>query len=96
MKRYFIKFYNDFSNTYNLAWAETPEQMEIAKNEGWSQISRVKAINFCKKEREKEHYNSMFSGYASRYIYPIDIDIMEINYPLKNYSVKNYIVSLNG
>lgn len=77
MKRYFVNYYNDFTNTYNLAWAETPEQLEIAQADGWEQITRKKAQALCMEERRRQLNDPSFSGYADTLIFPIDYDRME-------------------
>ena len=43
MKKYFVQYYHDFGNTYNLAWAETPEQIKQAETNKWEQITRKEA-----------------------------------------------------
>lgn len=83
MKRYYIKYYNDFSNAYNLVWAETPEQIAMAEADGigWERISRREAEKKCSAENERRKYDCSFSGYADSAIYPIDYDGCAVNDP---------------
>lgn len=71
MKRFYVH-YGDFANTYRLAWAETPEQVEEAKNNGYERITRKEAENLCAEENRRRKENPSFSGYASNVIYPVE------------------------
>lgn len=68
-KRYFVK-YGDFANTYSLAYTETDEEAERAREEGYLQISRRHAEQLCMNERNRARYNPSFSGYADDHIWP--------------------------
>lgn len=72
MKKYFIKFIKGFENTYSLVWAETPEQIETAKINGYERITRRTAEVYCSLEKDRRKYNSSFSGYSSNIIKSID------------------------
>lgn len=94
MKRYYVKYYNNFCNTYNLAWAETTEQIAIAEKNGMERITRKQAEKLCSDEnyRRKTDYN--FSGFASSIILPIDYNDDWMNDRLMH---KNgYIVEANN
>ena len=77
MKKYYVEYWNNFGNTYNLYWAGTPEQIAIAESNGFERISRKCAEKLCADEnyRAKNDYN--FSGYASNVILPVDYDFEE-------------------
>lgn len=66
IRAYYIKYYRDFANTYNLCWCWADESTP----EGWRRITRKEAINYCKAERQLRRANHNFSGYADAYIYP--------------------------
>lgn len=72
MKKYFVNYYRNFANTYNLAWAETPEQLKKADSEGWEQITRKEAERLCSAEKYRRKSNPSFSGFADIVILPID------------------------
>ena len=74
MKKYYVHYYMDFSNAYNLAWAGTPEQIKPAEDRGYEQITRKEAEHLCAKEIEARRDDPAFSGFASTVILPIDFD----------------------
>lgn len=69
MKKYFVKYYNDFSNCYGLMWATNG--MEVPN--GAQQITRREAIALCIEERRRRKEQPMSSGYADIYIYQVDL-----------------------
>lgn len=71
MKRFYVH-YGDFANSYRLAWAETPEQVEKAEKRGYKRITRKEAKRLCAEENFRKKENPNFSGYASNVIYHID------------------------
>lgn len=71
MKKFYVWF-GDFSNIYDLVWAETPEQVEEAENNGYERITRKEAENLCAEENRRRKENPSFSGYASNVIYPVE------------------------
>jgi hypothetical protein len=71
MKKYYVHYYRDFRNSYSLLWADSPE-MEAALPEGAEQISRAKAIELARAEKERQKYEPSFAGYAADAIYPAD------------------------
>ena len=71
MKRYYVNYYKDFGNTYDLYWAETPEQIEMAEKK-CERITRKKAERLCAEENYRRKHDQSFSGYASTEILPID------------------------
>ena len=74
MKRYYVHYYRDFVNTYNLYWAETPKQIEMAEKYGYDRISRKEAEELCASENCRRKNDSSSSGFASSVIYPIDYE----------------------
>lgn len=79
MKKFYVH-YGDFANTYRLVWAETPEQVEEAENNGYERITRKEAENLCAEENRRRKENPSFSGYASNVIYPVEyVDNWENN-----------------
>ncbi len=66
-KAYYINYYRDFCNTYNLRWCW---ESEPAPPGEWQRITRKEAIAKCKAERQARRDDPNFSGYADAYIYP--------------------------
>lgn len=55
-KTYLIKFYQDFDNTYLLAWVDTPSSLELALNEGYKRITRREAEHYASAERYRRKH----------------------------------------
>lgn len=71
MKKYYISYYRDFGNTYNLYWAETSEQIAaLPKNA--RKITRREAKRKCAEEKSARGHDPSFSGFASAVILPAD------------------------
>lgn len=68
-KQYFVHYYNNFGNTYNLYWADSPEMIAFLP-EGAEKISRKEAIRLCREEKYRAKNNPTFSGYATGTIFP--------------------------
>ncbi len=73
MKKYYIHYYRDFGNTYNLYWTDS-EEMECKLPQGAERITRKEAEQFARSERERRQFDQSFSGYAASAIYPSDYD----------------------
>ena len=71
MKKYWHKNTLGFSNTYDLVYTETEQEEQQALAEGYERITRKEAERLCAAERDREHWDSSFSGYASSVILPI-------------------------
>lgn len=65
-KAYYVEYYRDFGNTYNLYWAPC----DITVPASFERITRKKAENLCKRERQARRDNPDFSGCADTYIWP--------------------------
>lgn len=67
MRKYGIKYYRDFANTYILGYTdgELPE--------GWERITREEAECMARAESKRAKEDPNFSGYADTYVYPIGL-----------------------
>lgn len=94
MKKQYYVWYGNFGNVYNLYWAKTAEQIKLAKESGYTRISRRQAEKLCAEENNRRNHDSYFSGYADNLIFPIDCDEYERDL-LNNRSlyVDGYIVN---
>ena len=90
-KQYFVHRYNNFGNTYNLYWADSPE-MIAALPEDAERISRKEAIRLCREERYRRKHDPSFSGYATDTIFPADYpDDQDIRSDKRFYLVDGFI-----
>ena len=90
MKKYYIVRGN-FANVYTLFWADSPE-MKTKLPENAEQIGRKEAENLCRTEKERSKYDTAFSGYASRTIYPANYAGSDTDlYNDPRYELRNYI-----
>lgn len=74
MRKYYVNYYRDFSNTYTLRYTETHDQDALAISKGYERITRRQAISLCRDELYLRKYNPSCGGYASPCILPIDYD----------------------
>jgi hypothetical protein len=72
MKNYYIKYWNDFGNTYRLAYAETDAQKRYASENKWEKITRKEAEHYCTEENARRESDENFAYYADNAIFPID------------------------
>ena len=73
MKRYFVKYYADFANTYHVVYTVDKKQAAQALAAGYEQITRAHAEALCRAERDRVKYDTAFAGRASDVIAPFDL-----------------------
>ena len=76
-RKYWIQYYRDFSNTYNLCYTETDTEAKQAEEAGWERITRQEAIDKCIAERRRRKEDAAFSGFADIVILPFSYDTDE-------------------
>lgn len=69
-KKYWVHYYKDFSNTYELYWTNSPEMEEMLPDNS-QQITRKKALEMARENAWREKYDSGFAM-GSSHIYPAD------------------------
>lgn len=74
MKRYCVKYYLDFSNTYNLAYTEIEAEEKQAKEQGYERITRKEAERLCAQEIQRRKQDPAFAYSADSVILPIGYD----------------------
>ena len=74
MRKYFVKYWANFGNTYNLAYTDTDAQAAEAEANGWERITRKQAESKCADENRARSSDPAFSGYADSLIYPYGYD----------------------
>jgi len=72
MRRQFFVHYANFSNTYDLMYADTQEDLDLLPV-GAERITRKEAESLCAEENRRRKYNGNFSGYADNVIYPVSM-----------------------
>lgn len=70
MRRQFFVHYANFSNTYDLMYADTQEDLDLLP-QGAERITRKEAERLCAEENRRRKYDSGFSGFADNTIYPV-------------------------
>lgn len=91
MKRaYYVHYYRNFGNTYNLYWALDGETVPAS----WERITRKAAISLCIRERDARRQDPAFSGYGDTRIYPAAwASVDHYNVPCEPYTMDGpYIV----
>ena len=93
MRKYFVKYWANFGNTYNLAYTDTDAQAAEAEANGWERITRKQAESKCADENRARQADPAFSGYGDNMIYPYgyDCDWRDDRHAEKN----GYIIELS-
>lgn len=68
-KQYYIRYYRDFANTFELGWTNTAAEAATAENEGWERIT----LDFAKAKASNARWEKRINGYCfgAQYILPI-------------------------
>lgn len=90
MKKYYVHYYNNFGNTYNLYWTDSPD-MEKNLPDGAKRISRKETISLCVQEKYARKHDQNFSGYAMTAIYPADYDFNDCIENDSRYYLDGYV-----
>lgn len=80
-RQYFVHYYKDFGNTYNLLYADTEEALKAVPEEA-ERITRKKAESLVADENRRRKADGSFSGYADNAIWPADAtdyELMNLN-----------------
>lgn len=65
MKKYYVNYYLNFANTYNIISVESENDKKIFSTlEGYERISLKKAKKLITREKEQRKNNPAFSHYA--------------------------------
>lgn len=66
MNHYYIRYTNNFGNTYQLYYAPAGDPVPA----DWTRITREAATRYCREERERAKCDPSSSGLADAYVYP--------------------------
>lgn len=72
-KQYYVHYYKDFANTYNLYWS-----YEALNYEGYERITRKQAEALAAEENSRRKHDPGFSGHADNTIKPYCYDNYDI------------------
>ena len=76
-RQYFVHYYKDFGNTYNLLYADTGEELKMVPEDA-ERITRKEAESLASRENYRRKYDESFSGFADNAIYPVTMTQEEI------------------
>ena len=92
-KKYFINYYKNFANTYNLCWVEGHDKktIDLLLENGWENITRKNAFEKCVQENDRRKNDASFSYFADNKILPYEY--IGTNWQNMKYDVEyNYII----
>lgn len=77
-KNYYVRYYRDFANTYNLCWCyERNKNAKVKLEEdGFHRISKERALDLVYQELYRRRFDQSMGGYADSVIYPWNYDAM--------------------
>ena len=71
-RQYFVHYYKDFGNTYNLLYADTEDELKMVPEDA-DRITRKEAESLASRENYRRKYDGSFSGFADNAIYPVSM-----------------------
>lgn len=87
MRKYYVYYYRDFGNTFELYYTRNSEDEKLLP-EGAYRITRKEAISMARNEAWMRKADPAFSGYADDTIAPIGVSEDEL---LRHYTCRNRI-----
>lgn len=88
MKKYYVCYYLDFGNTYNLYYADDSMDIQIPGN--YERITRKEALRLISAENQRRKDDPSFSYFAATSIMPIDYKGDDIEHDSR-YKLVNHI-----
>lgn len=70
MRKYWVQYWRNFGNTYNLFYTENPEEESMLPKNA-ERITRKKALQLAREESDRRKFDGAFAYYASATIAPI-------------------------
>ena len=88
MRKYYIRYWANFGNTFNLLYVD--DAMDIKIPDNWERITRKEALSLARNERTLRKSDPNFAYYGDAEIYPanyhFDDDIINnMRYKLINH-----------
>jgi hypothetical protein len=93
MKKYYVRYWKDFANTYSLFYTENSEQEKLLP-ENAERITRKEAEQLCRDENYRRKSDQAFSHFADNLIFPIDFNAdVEYAYDENRFYIDGFIVN---
>lgn len=73
MRKYWVQYWRNFGNTYNLFYTENPEE-ESMLPENAERITRKEALKLAREESDRRKYDEAFAYYAPETIAPLSVE----------------------
>lgn len=73
MRKYWVQYWRNFGNTYNLFYTENPEEESMLPGNA-ERITRKKALQLAREESDRRKYNGAFAYYAPETIAPLSVE----------------------
>lgn len=73
MRKYWVQYWRDFANTYNLYYTENPEEESMLPGNA-ERITRKKALQLAREESDRRKFDRAFAYYASATIAPLSVE----------------------
>lgn len=73
MRKYWVQYWRNFGNTYNLFYTENPEEESMLPGNA-ERITRKKALQLAREESDRRKYDEAFAYYAPETIVPINVE----------------------
>lgn len=70
MRKYWVQYWRNFGNTYNLFYTENPEEESMLPGNA-ERITRKKALQLAREESDRRKYDEAFAYNADSEIYPV-------------------------
>lgn len=73
MRKYWVQYWRNFGNTYNLFYTENPEEESMLPGNA-ERITRKKALQLAREESDRRKFDGAFAYYASATIAPLSVE----------------------
>ena len=70
MRKYWVQYWRNFGNTYNLFYTENPEEESMLPGNA-ERITRKEALKLAREESDRRKYDEAFAYNADSEIYPV-------------------------
>lgn len=72
MRKYWVQYWRNFGNTYNLFYTENPEEESMLPKNA-ERITRKKALQLAREESDRRKFDGAFAYYAPETIAPLSV-----------------------
>lgn len=73
MRKYWVQYWRNFGNTYNLFYTENPEEESMLPGNA-ERIMRKKALQLAREESDRRKFDGAFAYYAPETIAPLSVE----------------------